>query len=369
MADRSKVFLGFFVACVLATSATSILLINHAITGDAPSYLEAMEVMQGGDIPPDFVPNRILTSSLAIESISLFTKIFGSVKVGWATLDIVFFFILSIVFYKLIFDVFDSHKTALLAGLFLITNYAMVVFALDYGVDVGGWAFYVMSLYLTLKYVKMGDRNILLYSALCIGIGGLFKEYALLATIPIAVVLLYENWLHPITIIKKGIVPALISLAPLTIVYLIVFLKFDYTYIDWISYGSESYVYTSKITEYIKSFGSLFNLLAPIVAIGAYCFVRYGKEVLPDIRMRVFVISVALSSLPVFVWPAITQRVLFITVPAVLLVASFAFKRYEKYWIAFWVVLIVYTTINFTMDSFILPNVNIGPTLDAMMGN
>jgi len=62
----------------------------------------------------------------------------------------------------------------------LITNYAMIVFALfELCVDVGGWAFYILSLYFTLRYSKTGDRKALLISAMFIGIGGLFKEYAL----------------------------------------------------------------------------------------------------------------------------------------------------------------------------------------------
>lgn len=369
MADKSKVFFGFFVTSILVTSAASLFLINHAITGDAPSYLEAMNVMQGGALPENFVPNRILTSSLAIESVSLFTKIFGSVKLGWLVLNTVFFLVTSIFFYKLVLGIFKSEKAALLAGLFLATNYAMVVFALDYGVDIGGWMFYILSLYFTFRYSQSGERRLLLLAALMIGIGGLFKEYSLLAVIPIAIMLAYENWPSPTITIRKGIIPALIVLAPLSVVYLVVYLKFNYTYTDWLSYGRESYTYVSKTTEYIKSFGSLFNFLALAVIAGTYALVRYGKDLVPDNKTRVFIISVIISSLPVFIWPAITQRILFITVPAAILVASFAFKRYERYWIIFWILLIVYIVTSFTMDSFILPNINISPFLNIITGN
>lgn len=365
---KNNVFFSAFIVCIFATCLASISILNHVVTGDAPSYLEAMHVMQGGDTPVNFVPNRILTSSLGIESVSVFTKIFGSVEVGWLVLDIMFFVVLGIVFYKLVFNIFESERTALLSSLFLITNYAMIVFGLDYGMDIGGWTFYVVSLYFTLKYVRTGANRALLFSALAIGVGVLFKEYALLGAIPVVAILVYENWQNPLAVIKKGIVPAVIALTPLFIVYLIVYLKFNYTYADWLSYGNASYVYSSKIMEYIKSFGSLYNFLSLVVIAGVYCFVRYRNNLLPGNKMQIFVVSVVVSAMPVFIWPAITQRILFITVPAAILVASFAFKKYEKYWVGFLLLLIVYALVNFTMDSCILPNVNIGPVLDAIMG-
>jgi len=75
-----------------------------------------------------------------------------------------------------------------------------------------------------------------------------------LATIPIAIILIYENWPNIINAIKKGFAPALISLVPLTALYIVVFLKFNYTYVDWITYSNESYAYASRIVEYNKKF-------------------------------------------------------------------------------------------------------------------
>lgn len=369
MAFKSKVFFGIFIISSAFVCFLSFVFVNHIITGDAPSYLESMTVMGGGGTPAGFVPNRILTSSLAIGSVGLFSGVFGSVEVGWAVLNIFLFFVAGIVFYKLISDIFADESVALVAALFFITNYAMVVFALDYGVDIGGWVFYLLSLYFTLKYVRTGEKRALLFSALCIGVGGLFKEYALLATIPIAVVLGYENWRNPLVALKEGVFPALIALAPLGIVHVWVYLKFNYTYMDWLSYGSESYTYSSELVEYIKSFGSLYNVLAPLVIVGVYCFFRYQEELLVDKKTQIFIVSVVLSVLPVFIWPAITQRILFITMPAAILVASFAIKKYKKYSIVFLVLLAMYATISFTMDSIILPYVNIGPILSSIFGN
>lgn len=193
------------------------------------------------------------------------------------------------------------------------------------------------------------------------GVGGLFKEYAFLGVIPIALVLIYENWPRVLAIIKKSVIPALFVLVPILIVYIFVYEKFNYTYATWFSFneGYYGHSYSSKIIEYMKSFGSLYNFLAFFVISGGYYFIRDGKKLVPEKRTRTFILLVIASFLPVFVWPAITQRILFITVPAMIVVASFLFKRFEKKWWIFLPLLALYIVANFTMDAFILPNFNL----------
>jgi len=362
MADvKNDIFFWIFIVIISIVCFSSIFTFKPIIDGDGLSYVEAMKVLQGGNVPAQFVPNRILTTFLGLDSVILFSKIFGSIETGWLILNISFYFILNIIFYKLILRIFKSEKTAFLASLFLATNYATISFGLDYWMDIGGWLFYALSLYFSLKYAQTSERESLLYSALSVGAGGLFKEYAFLGVIPIASILIYENWPHSLAIIKKSFVPALIALVPILLVYIFVYEKFDYTYATWFSFNTEYYghSYSSKIIEYVKSFGSLYNFLAFLVIGGAYYFIGNRKELVLEKKTRVFIVSVLLSTLPAFIWPAITQRILFITVPAMIVVASFLFKKFEKHWWIFLPVLVLYMIANFTMDAFILPNLNL----------
>lgn len=367
MAINESKFFWILVVIISIVCFSSIFTFKPIIDGDGLSYVEAIKVLQGESVPVNFVPNRILTTFLDLGSVLLFSKIFGSIESGWLILNILFYFIANIIFYKLILLIFKSEKTAFLASLFLTTNYAMISFGLDYWMDIGGWMFYLLSLYFSLKYIQTSDRKSLLCSALAAGLGGLFKEYAFLGIIPIAVILIYENWPHLIVIIKKSFVPALFALVPILIVYIFVYEKFDYTYATWFSfntgYASQYYAYSSKIfstiIEYIKSFGSLYNFLAFLVIGGGYYFIRHRKKLVPEKRTKIFTLSVVASFFPVFAWPAITQRILFITVPAMIVIASFLFKKFEKYWWVFLPVLVLYIIANFTMDAFILPNFNL----------
>ena len=363
MATNESKFFRIFIVIISIVCFLSIFTFKPIIDGDGLSYVEAIKVLQGESAPVNFVPNRILTTFLGLDSVILFSKIFGSIEAGWLVLNILFYFILNIVFYKLILLVFKSEKTAFLASLFLATNYAMISFGLDYWMDIGGWLFYVLALYFSLKYLQTSEKESLLYSALSVGVGGLFKEYAFLGIIPMAVILIYENWPHSIMIIKKSFVPALFALVPILVVYIFVYEKFDYTYATWFSfntgYASQYYFYFSKIIEYIKSFGSLYNFLAFLVIGGAYYFIRNQRKLVSEKKTQVFILSVILSTLPIFTWPGITQRILFITVPAMIIVASFLFKKFEKQWWIFLPLLVLYIVANFTMDAFILPNFNL----------
>jgi hypothetical protein len=197
----------------------------------------------------------------------------------------------------------------------------------------------------------------LLFSAAFIGLGSLFKEYAFLAISPIAVMLIYENRASFKKIIQKAFLPAVFATVPIILVYLFAYLKFHYTYLDWFGANKVTYVYPSRIIEYIKSFGSLLNLLGILFLCGLYVLSKDFEKI--EKRIKVFLLGVFLSFLPVFSWPAITQRILFITVPFVIIISSFFIKKYENKYLWFFALLSVYILASFFMDSFILKVVDL----------
>lgn len=345
--------LGSSLALILCLS---IYFLPPVIEGDTPSYIEAITVLQGGDVLEGFVPNRILTTFGALTAVRALSGVIG-VWSGWILLNLIFYLVLCVTFYLLVFRMFRGRSTALLATLFLASSYSILQFGLTYLMDIGGWAFYVVSIYFTYQYIESKEYKDLLYASALVGVGALFKEYALLAAIPIAVVLVWQYWRTPVSIMKRAILPAILALLPTALVYLYVFHRFNYSYIDWLSFNQGYYTYSSRAIEYIKSLGSLYNFLAPLVLGGLYVLTRERRGV--NGKTMLFIISVLLSTLPILFWPAITQRILFITVPTSILLASFLFKKYERYWWVFLSILVVYILVSFTMDSYILPNLNL----------
>jgi hypothetical protein len=181
--------------------------------------------------------------------------------------------------------------------------------------------------------------------------------------------MLYKHKPRLLTFIKKMIAPTAVVFAPFIAVSVYVYARYGYTYLSWFGSNKKDYVYHSRIIEYTKSFGSLYNLLALLFLAGLYCFIRYdlagwlkrkAVDALHENREYVaYIICVIVSGLPAFIWPAITQRIMFVTVPAAIFVACFFIKRFEKYWYWFGIVLIVYTILTFAMDTYILNLVNL----------
>lgn len=327
--------------------------------GDSPSYIQAMEVIQGSPVSADFVPNRILTSSLGLSISIALGSVTGGLDSGWMVMNIALYFLFAVTFYKILLLLFRNEDVAILATLFLASNYVAVTFGLNYYMDIGGWVFYILSLYFLLLYSRNGKLRDLLLSALAIGIGGLFKEYAFLACVAIFVYLVATQWRSPKSLIKNGLVSACVALAPFGVITFVVLHTFNYTYATWFAFNHHYYVYASRLIEYVKALGSIYNFLAFLVLGGAYLVWKKREELMPDPNDRIFVAAVACSVSPILFWPAITQRILFITVPAAIIVVCFLFKRYDKRRYLFLLVLVVYVVVSFIMNSVILPGVNL----------
>lgn len=89
---KNDIFFWIFVVIISIVCFTSISLFKPIIDGDGLSYVEAIKVLQDGNVPAQFVPNRILTTFLGLDSVILFSKIFGSIEAGWLILNILFYF-------------------------------------------------------------------------------------------------------------------------------------------------------------------------------------------------------------------------------------------------------------------------------------
>ncbi len=344
-----------FLGVLAALLAFSVLHFTAGLAGDTPTYIEAMRVMKTGEIPAAFMPNRILTNFLGLHLILWVGSIIGIFH-AWRLLNLFFLVVSGVLFYHIVLDLFESKKTALLAGLFLVSNYAFVVFGPLYLMDAPGNAFFMLSLFFTARYAKGGKRSAILLAAGAIGLGALFKEYALFGIIPIAGMLIGQNYRKPLDVFKKAWLPAVIALVPFLCVSLLVYLRFDFTYANWFAFNQEhiGVLYKSRTSEFIKSFGSLLTFLIPLFLGGLYLFIKKGKELFPDPNLRIFLLSSLLVGVPFLFWPGITQRVSFVTVPGIILFASVLFSYFEEYWYLFLIVLAPYIFASFSMEAILL---------------
>jgi hypothetical protein len=350
--------LGVVVLIILFT-----IFLGPHIMGDTASYGQALDVLTGGRPAPGFMPYRLLTTFGALELVRFFGGMFGNLYLGWFFMNLVLYTAAVYTMFALIRRMTGSAPAACLGSLFLAGNYGFLLFGPNFLMDIGGWSFYIFVLYFVWRYaesrvVGLKASNYMIWAAVCVGIGGLFKEYAFLGGAAIAVYLIAEairtKRMKPIGLLVGA---GMISIIPVAILYGYIYHAFGYTYLDWFGMNAEHYVYHSRILEYIKALGSLYNLLAILVIAGAAVIVRSWREISAEIK--IFLAAVLVSFLPVFFWPAITQRIFTITVPFSIVIAAFLFKKFEGRWWIFKVVLIAYVLATFFMDSYLLKAVNL----------
>jgi 4-amino-4-deoxy-L-arabinose transferase-like glycosyltransferase len=352
--DRFKISLLFL---LIFLSIFSIFAFRPEVSGDSISYVQAIEVIKTGISPDGFIPYRIITTFLGLLSVIAINVLVNNLLASWLILNSLLYIAMGIFFYSLLLKIIDNSRTTFLGTLFLVTNYAAVVFSFHYLMDVGGWAFYVASLYFSFRYLETKENKWLWLSAILVGTGGLFKEYAFLAYVVIFGLIIYTNWKQWPKIIKQIFFSGLLAFGPMIVINTYAFFIYHYTYLSW--YSAQSvYVYQNKLIEYIKSFGALYNFGWFLFIGGTYLLLKRSKEILLDQKLF-FIWLVILSALPAFLWAAITERILFIFIPAFVIISSLFIKKIGKMWYIIIPILIFYALSSYFMDSFILDFVNL----------
>jgi hypothetical protein len=195
-----------------------------------------------------------------------------------------------------------------------------------------------------------------------IGIGGLYKEYAFVAYGILFWLIVYKNWKNWSQIIWKVFLTGCISFAPILLVNVYTYFAFDhYTYVNWYL-AQRVYNFQNRPIEFIKSFGSIYTFGWFLFLPGMWVLFKRSKEIFQNKVINtdtLFLWLVLFSGSAVILWPVVT-RVLFITMPGVVLVSSLAIQKLGKNRLYIIVpLLIIYIFTNYLMDAFVLNFVNL----------
>ncbi len=349
----------FFILIFLAIFSP--LALKPKIAGDSLLYVDSINVIRTGIRPAGFMPEMILTTPLGLKAIMLFDIFFHDLAISWLIVDVILYVSAGLFFHSLLKKIFKEENIAFLGSLFLMTNYAIIVFGLGYLMDMGGWAFYLASIYFTYRYLEEAENKWLYFASLAIGLGGLYKEYAFVAYVVLFGVILFKHWRKWRDVIKQVFVSGLISFLPFALMNVYTFINYDhYTYWNWFTY-QKVYAYQDRVVEFIKSFGSIYNFAWFLFLPGFYLLLKRYREVFREKRVF-FIWLVITSSFAILLWPVVT-RVLFISMPAAVLVTCLFIERIEKRMLYILPVLFLYIITNFLMDAFILNFININPII------
>ena len=169
--------------------------------------------------------------------------------------------------------------------------------------------------------------------------------------------ILNSDWGNVKEIIRKVFITGLLSFLPFLFMNVYTFIYYDgYTYLDWFGH-QQVYQYQNRVVEFIKSFGSIYNFGWFLFFPGMLLIIKRYKEVFSD-KNLLLVFQVLVSCFSVLLWPVVT-RVLFITMPGVILVSCFFLQRINSRLYFIYPFVVFYIISGYLMDSFILDFVNL----------
>ena len=243
-----------------------------------------------------------------------------------ALISINIFFYVGLIFltYFLIKDVFKDEIIGFLTALFVMTGYTMVRYALTQVQDMGGYFWFVLTLFAGWRWFKNSGWAWVALASASTAFGLLTKESGAMAAVFFGILVLWSKR----KLINKGVVLALFSVLPFATIVINKIRSYDVGYdsLQWFRDNWEIYAATNyNFTKWIGINVSTFNLLLPVFLIGLYFIIRNWRTIDNDVKL--YLISVLPSSLSYLAWPLFISRTVFICSWFVLPVVAYALRN------------------------------------------
>jgi hypothetical protein len=236
--------------------------------------------------------------------------------------NIIFYFASVLLIFLLVNLVYKNEKQAFYGAVLFSTAYPVLAYGLSPLTDFGGWFFYILCIYLTIKFFNNPSIKKSLFIGFLGGIGMLFKENlaALVIFFPfflfICTPLPVKNKLKYIfSFLSAFLVPVVVSQA-------IIYYFISYSMIQWyfgfmFDHGNSS--------AYIYSIPRIIIEIARVFSFGWIFFlVGLLKEMsIKDKNRSKILIALVPSSLSFFLWAAPHNRIAFISAPLIIMLGSF----------------------------------------------
>lgn len=240
---------------------------------------------------------------------------------GLIAQNVLFYFLAALLVFKIVALVFTSKKQALFAVLFFITATPVIESGLAYLTDMGAWFFYLLSLFLTLSYLKNKDEKLVILNGFLSGIGVLMKENGGLGAVFFGLMILFSREFNIKEKIMKIMKFGAVFLVPVMALQFFAYQQFHYTSLDWYLKHSSGAPEEGIMMTLFRYFGQLFRILGILWIFFLVGFWREFKERNWS-RIKIFLALVP-ASLSFFFWEvAGGGRAAFIFAPLGILIAS-----------------------------------------------
>jgi len=328
---------------------------THQLEKDAISYFEAANFLQGKAIDGPAPMNRILTTPLFLYLAVFLNFFLKDFSLSVSVLNIVLYFLFTGAFYLLAREVYKKSEVAFWGSLLLVSNYYLIDPGNAHLADMGGWFFFVLTTYLAVRYINLSDRKFYYLTILVAAIGVLYKENGGLGLFSLFLLLLVSDfsWKQKI---KDIILAGFLFLIPFLSYHLFVYFHYHYSYFDWYLFIKAS---SYNVGYQTKGAVSLIKILGWVFSLAWLTWLLGIKEELKEKNKNRLKILLAIlpASLFFFLWPVIAQRLAFILVPWLCLIAGFGLSKIKPYWAGAFIIFYILFNYNikFLIDIINLP--------------
>lgn len=293
------------------------------IQGDYQSYLSAAQYLNGTGPLTAEATYRML-KPLPILVISGLAPLMGYLN-ATVVQAVAFYFALAVAMYFFAYEFFQDRYLAAYAALAVMTSYPVLKYGVDVLTESGALFFFVLSLWLTLHFTKAPSQRLLLWNALVITIGFLWKEYSIVAAIVFGLVILS----HTLLTLKQKAQYVLMYAAVFLVVHVpwqwYMAAHFHYSYISWYHQGgSLGYATQYTVTNVVKALAALLGFLWVFAPNG---FKKIHELDTPKKQFLTIALPVPLMS---FAWGYVTSRLLYVMAPPLVIVSVLGIRDLRR---------------------------------------
>lgn len=292
--------------------------------GDSPQIFDVIHWFQGEEI--QVAPWRVLRILGPLVAVPF--EFLGE-GAGLIIQNIIFYLLCAFLIFKITELIYQNKRQAFFASLFFVTATPVIEVGLAYLTDTGGWFFFLLSIYLTLLYLKNKNENLIVINGLLSGLGFLIKESGGLGAPFFGLMILLSR--------KFGIKEKIFKIVRFGAVFLILiaavhFFMFKYFQFNSLFFYSEVFKFSHPGEELLQCFrylGQLFRVLGilwPLVLIGLW---REWQE--KDWkRIKTFLALMPSSFIFLFFWPSAGARKVFLFAPLGIFLATYGLSFLES---------------------------------------
>ncbi len=301
--------------------ATINLLIFYALYGfhpnnDTTSFIDLIKFFRGYDV--SFFPARYLNPLYAVVSAKVL--FFMSPEQSLITINIVFYYGLVLLTYGLIRRVFKNIFIGFVSAITVMSGYAMVRYALTQVQDMGGYFWFVLTIYAGWRWWEDKNRSWLYLGGMAVAFGVLTKESGCMGALFVGILFLLDkvSW-------KERVLNFLrFSIFPFATIIVNGLRGADVDYNSALWFASSWKGYAAENYTLLRWFGvhaSTYNILWFFIAIGLYFLIKNWRNL--DSNIKIYLLAVIPSSMSYYVWSVFIARTVFISAWLFVPIASY----------------------------------------------